>query len=231
MSDFLEEQKRIEEKIWSFAQIKCGVKVLDVGIGENAHSTKKLIGLGALVTAIDTDSKTLNKHRNLKIDLVQGGASQLPFISSEFDLSVAYFTLHEIDPNLHRRVVSELIRVSRSVMIVEPELGEDRLYGVYHDIWSRAMHSIGRFEDYRPITFWKMLLEECGADVAVCQKIAHEEKLMGIEADKFMKGVIGMVRNYGVPEGYVSEFRDLAEDMKHLGMRFSDISVVIGDVL
>jgi len=45
-----------------------------------------------------------------------------------------------------------------------------------------------------------------------------------------MKGVIGMVRNYGVPEGYVSEFRDLAEDMKHLGMRFSDISVVIGGV-
>jgi len=231
LSDFLEEQKRIEERIWSFAQIKCGVKVLDVGIGEDAHSAKKLIGLGALVTAIDTDSKTLNKHRNLKIDLVQGGASQLPFISSEFDLSVAYFTLHEIDPNLHQKVVSELIRVSRSVMIVEPELGEDRLYGVYHDIWSRAMHSIGRFEDYRSITYWKMLLEECGADVAVCQKIAHEEKLMGIEADKFMKGLIGMVRNYGVPEGYVSEFRDLAEDMKHLGMRFSDISVVIGDVL
>jgi hypothetical protein len=53
---------------------------------------------------------------------------------------------------------------------------------------------------------------------------------MGIEVDKFMKGVIGMVRNYSVPEGYVREFRDLAEDMKRLGMRFSDISVVIGDV-
>lgn len=230
MSDFLEEQKRIEEKIWSLAQIKCGVKVLDVGIGENAHSTKELIGLGALVTAMDTDSKTLNKHKNLKIYLVKGGASQLPFISSEFDFSVAYFTLHEIDPNLHQKVVSELIRVSQSVMMVEPELGEDRLYGVYRDIWSRAMHSIGRFEDYQPLTYWKKSLEECGANVVVCQKIAHEDKLMGIEADKFMKGVIGMVRNYGVPEGYVSEFRDLAEDVKRLGMSFSDISVVIGDV-
>jgi ubiquinone/menaquinone biosynthesis C-methylase UbiE len=78
LSDFLEEQKWIEERIWSLAQIKCGMKVLDVGIGENAHSTKKLIGLGALVTAMDTDSKTLNKHKNPKINLVQGGASQLP---------------------------------------------------------------------------------------------------------------------------------------------------------
>lgn len=231
MDDFAEERKRIEEKIWSLAQIKSGMKVLDVGIGEDAYSTKKIIDLGALVTAIDTDLKMLNKHKSLKINLIQASASQLPFISSAFDLSVAYFTLHEINPKLHTKVISELIRVSKRVMIVEPGLGEDRLYNVYHDIWSRAMHSIGKFEDYQSITYWKMLLEACGANVKVCGKITHKNKLVGDRADKFMEGVIRYVKSYGVPEKYVSEFHDLAEDMNHLGMRFSDISVVIGGVL
>lgn len=35
------------------------------------------------------------------------------------------------------------------------------------------------------------------------------------------------VKSYGISGKYLTEFRDLAEDIKHLGMRFSDISVVI----
>lgn len=206
------------------------MKVLDVGIGEDAHSTKKLIELGTSVTAIDIDSEKLNSHKDLDIELVCADACQLPFDPSAFDLSVAYFTLHEIDPELHPKVISELTRVSKRVMIAEPGPGEDRLYQAYSDIWRRAMHSIGKFEDYRPISYWKTTLEECGANVTVCERLLHRTRLIGVEAaDKFIGGLITHVKNYGLSEKYVTEFRNLAEDIKEVGMRFSDIAVVIGE--
>ena len=228
MSAYNEEQKRIEEKIWSFIHVKKGDKVLDVGVGGRAASTRRLLSLGAVVTALDINSRLLKKHRSLNANMVCGDISWLPFASSTFNFSLAYGTLHEVNPDLHQKVISELARVSQNVIIVEPDPVGDQLYSKFSDIWRRAMHSIGKFEDYQQLTYWRRLLEKSKARVLVCEKIAHERKLMGVEAERFIEETVENAKSYGVPERYLREFRDLTEDVKHLGMLLSDLNIIIG---
>jgi len=227
-NNFKKERERIRERIWSFIQIKDDV-VLDVGVGDEAHSTKKLIDLGAKVIAIDIDWKNLSKHKGIDAKLVQCDASQLPFRNSVFDLAVAYFTMHEINPELHLNVVSELARTSKKIMLIEANPGQDLVYMKCHDLWNKAMHALGKFEDLRELEYWKALVERYGFKLTIQEKIVHKEKMSPGEVDNFIRSSINAMNDYGISRKYIKEMRALAKDLKQKGMRLSDITVLIGE--
>lgn len=202
--------------------------VLDVGVGDKALSTKTLIELGAKVVAIDSDRKCLMKQKNLCAMLAQCDASQLPFGDSIFGLAVAFFTLHETNPSSHHRIVSEMARIARNVMIVEPMPNQDAVNRKYDDIWSRAMHEIDRFEDYRELGYWENLLRECNLRVTVCEELRAMCKIPPEKIGEFIKGTVAAMGSYGVPKKYVKELEDLENAMKIEGMRLSDRCVVMG---
>jgi len=225
LSEYEKEQKMIDQKIWSPPKIEKGL-MLDMGVGD---STRKLIGLGAKVVAVDSDLNNLVKQKNFDGMLVQCNASYLPFKDSVFELSVASFTLHEINPLLHLNVVSKMTRVSRRVMIVEPMPGQEPVNKRYDDLWSKAMHSIGRFEDYQEIMYWKKLMEKCGLRITICETFMGKNRMTSQEIDELIKRTVTLMNSYYVSKKYIEEIKDLGKDMINKGMRRSSIGVVIGE--
>ncbi|PIV68007.1 MAG: hypothetical protein COS08_07470 [Euryarchaeota archaeon CG01_land_8_20_14_3_00_38_12] len=222
------EQKMIDQKIWSLPKIEKGL-TLDMGVGDKGFSTRKLIELGAKVVAVDSDLNNLIKQKNLGNILIQCSALHLPFKSSVFVLSVAFFTLHEINPRLHLNVVSEMARVSRKIMIVEPMPGQEDINRRQDNIWSKAMHSIGRFEDYQEIMYWKKLMEKCGLRITICETFRGKNRIPPQKVDEFIKGTVTLMNSYDVSKKHIEEIKDLGKDMINKGMRRSSIDVVIGE--
>jgi len=92
------ELMRVEKEIWSLLDVKR-LTVIDFGVG---NSIRKLVELGARVIGVDSDFKRLREHKDLDIELVNCDVANLPFGRKIADLSVFYFTLHEIDPGSMR---------------------------------------------------------------------------------------------------------------------------------
>lgn len=225
LSEYEKEQKIMEQKIWALPKIEKGL-ALDIGVGD---STRKLIGLGAKVVAVDSDLNNLIKQ-NFDGMIVQCNASYLPFKNSVFELSVASFTLHEINPLLHLNVVSEMTRVSRRVMIVEPMPAQEPVNKRYDDLWSKTMHSIGRFEDYQEIMYWKKLMEKCGLRITICETFMGKNRMTSQEIDELIKRTVTLMNSYYVSKKYTEEIKDLGKDMRNKGMKRSSIGVVIGEI-
>jgi len=110
------ELTRVEKEIWSSLDVK-GLTVIDLGV---ENSTRKLVELGARVIGVDSDFKRLRGYKDLDVELVNCDVANLPFGRKIADLSVFYFTLHEIDPRKHEDVLSVVYEISSKVMIVEP---------------------------------------------------------------------------------------------------------------
>lgn len=228
MPVFEQERVRIREEIWSLLDLNPGHRVLDVGVGHTAHSRYKLIELGTRTTSIDLDWPILHKHRTVDANSVQSNAAQMPFRRQIFELSLANFTFHEIDPLLHKQAMSELRRVSKRIMIAEPALGEDLLCKRFQDIWTESMHGIKKFEDYKPADYWIGILKVCGVEVTLVEKFPSRIRLRGQEAKDYMKTVIDNLREEGVPDKYVDKMLVLARDVVEKGMIFYDVNVMIG---
>jgi hypothetical protein len=91
--------------------------------------------------------------------------------------TVFCFTLHEIDPRMHRSVISNARRISPRIIVVEPSPDGCPAYRRFARLWHEAMHSIGRFEDYQPISYWKNLIQSCGFRVTTSKKIKQKSLL------------------------------------------------------
>mgnify|MGYP001083487843 CR=1 FL=1 len=90
---------KINKEFCSSINVK-DLTVIDFGVGE---STEMLINLGAKVMAVDRDVEKLKEYDNLGIPLIKCDIANLPFDNRIADLAVFYFTLHEIDPRLHKK--------------------------------------------------------------------------------------------------------------------------------
>lgn len=227
MTAFEAERRRLRNKVWSFVDIDQGTRVLDVGVGRDAHSLKKLLELGLVVTSIDVDLAALRKHDTHGASFVQCNAACLPLRKRTFVLSMANFTFHEIDPMLHLEVFAELCRVSERIMIIEPTLGTDPVYRRYQQIWTEAMHSIDQFEDYQTVACWIRLLKKCDAEIAVSEQLSSSVRLVGPEAKKYMAVVLEDMREEGVSEKYIKKMMTIGRNMENEGMVFSDINVIV----
>ena len=63
----------------------------------------------------DKDKEKLRKYVSSDASLIQCDIIKIPFHAKIADLAVFYFTLHEIDPNLHRDVILSARRVSSKI--------------------------------------------------------------------------------------------------------------------
>jgi len=214
-----------EEEIWSSTSIK-GLTVIDFGTGE---STKKLIDLGAKVITVDRDAEKFKKYGNLGIQLIKCEITNLPFNNKIADLAVFYFTLHEIDPLLHKEAISNACKVSSKIMVVEPYPKGCPAYQRYAELWRRAMHSVGRFEDYQPISYWKELIESCGFEIVVLKRIRQNRDIPLGVLEETVHCIIDEWRKLSVESKYVNEMSEFLKYAKRNGMRWSDLIVMIGE--
>ncbi len=211
--------------IWSFIDVE-GLTVIDFGVGE---STKKLVNLGARVIAVDWNVENLIKYDDLGIPLIKCDIASLPFNARTADLAVFYFTLHEIDPLVHKEAVSNVYRVSSKIMVVEPSPKGCLTYQRYAELWRKAMHSIGRFEDYRPVSYWKKLIERCGFEITVLKRVRQDRDISHEVLEEEIRRIIDEWRKLSVGSKYVNEMDEFLEYAKRNGMRWSDLIVMIGE--
>lgn len=130
----------IRERVFDFTSPEKGAKILDVctGTGKQAFAFGKK---GFDIVGIDFSEEMLriavrkNRYDNVRFTI--GDAENLPFKEDHFDVSCISFGLHEMPELVRKKVVGELIRVTKphgKIIIVDYALpeGEIRRFLFYH---------------------------------------------------------------------------------------------------
>lgn len=227
MNEFEQEQEKIRKEIWSLINVENSL-IIDVGVGENAKSTKTLIEKGAQIIAVDISIKALKKHKDMDATLVCCNIVNMPFKAGIFDVMFFYFTLHEIDPLLHDVIVSQAALTSSQVVIVEPAPAETPGYQRYEELWREAMHAVGKFEDYREQSYWEELLQTHGFDLTLSKKVEHTQQVPFETREEMIRFTVGWFRDEGMPDKYIDKAENLLEYAGE-DMRLSDIIMVVGE--
>lgn len=228
LSPYEMEQKEIEEKIWSFLDVE-DLTVIDFGVGQYAESTQKLVDMGATVIGVDNDADALTKYKDLSAHLIQCDIRNLPFRPHTADAAVFHFILHEIDPALHEDIISEVASIVGQVMIVEPTPGTSPAYKRYGELWRDAMHAVGKFEDYRPPSYWETLIQTNLFNVVLSQTIEHKENIPLEIIERIVHFTLENWKEEGVPPQYNDRMKNFLEYAKEEGMKWSDVAVIIGE--
>ncbi len=220
-SEYSEERRRIDREVWSFVEpIVKGKTVIDVGVGD---STKKLVKLGAITIGVDRDLQKLKEASGFPIlcDFLH------PPFRGKADVVVFYFTLHEIGPLLHTKAISIARELAPRIVIVEPSPEGNEVYNEYAELWRVAMYSIGRFEDYKPIEYWRSLLE--GSDFRISSKTIRWRVNVPLdELKEIINATIEEWRRLRVKQEYIEGLKDLLKRAKEIGFGWSDVNVLVG---
>lgn len=224
-SAFEKEQEKVKTQIWSLIPVEHAV-VLDVGVGLHAGSTKTLIDKGAAVIAVDSDFNALVMHKELDALFVCCNIEDMPFKSNTIDVTVLYFTLHEIDPVLHTSIVAQIARISSQIIIVEPTPGTTPSYQRYETVWRQSMHAVGKFEDYQPVEYWETLVKN-GFNQVTSALLVHREEVPFEVLKDMVSFTVEWLEKEDAPEEYIEKTKNL---LKYAGeeMRVSDVAVVKG---
>ncbi|MBU7016737.1 MAG: methyltransferase domain-containing protein [Theionarchaea archaeon] len=227
MNRFEQEQETIRNIIWSLINAE-NLLICDVGVGENARSTKTLIEKGAHVVAVDISSKALKKLKDIDAALVCCNIVEMPFKSEILDVIFFYYTLHEINPSLHDVIVSQAALTSSQVIIVEPAPGDTPGYKRYEELWREAMHAVKKFEDYQSPSYWEKLLQTHGFTITLSERIEHSQQVPLETREELIKFTSGWFKEEGVPDKYISRAQNL---IKYAGedMKLSDITIIMGE--
>jgi SAM-dependent methyltransferase len=144
----------------------AGKRLLDVGCGDGALALE-FVRLGAVVTGLDTDSEIIAAARrrigiaSTQMQLIEGGAEELPFADGTFDRVVAVTVLcfvHDVG-----RAVAEMARVLRpGGRLVIGELGYWSLWAVHRRIRGWLGHPIWRAAEFRTAKELRGLAQAAG---------------------------------------------------------------------
>ena len=178
--------------------------------------------------AIDKDKEKLRKYVGSDASLIQCNITKIPFHAKIADLAVFYFTLHKIDPNLHRDVILSARRISSKIMVVEPFPSGCPAYEIYADVWRRAMHSIGKFEGYQKASYWKRLIEDCGFKIVISKRIKQKVKIPFKVLRKIVQNTIKEWKKANVNVRYIWEMEKFLDFANTKEVHWSDLLVIIG---
>lgn len=217
------EQKRIWNEILSDLEAG-GSKVIDVGIGE---STKKLAEAGADVIGVDCEMKK-PKECEMDLPLVKCDIANFPFEKQIADLTVFCFTLHEINPRKHAEAVHIASVISPRLAVIEPSPEGGPIYQRYRNVWQKAMESIGKYEEYRPFSYWKDLVKREGFAITTSRKIKQQANIPSSVLENIVQDAITDMEEWGVQAQYIQDMKELLDDAREQGMRWSPLLVVIG---
>jgi len=152
---------RDEEKFFGRIRDLISVKdksVLDIGgAGEEAVFAHKMEEWGADVTVLD------NSERRLKLGSIKGilaDASSIPLPDKTFDVVSAFLMLHEVPPSFHPKVLGEMKRVGKSMVILErrPSVLSNPDEEKLRELGDKLADSVGEIEKPQPKDHWLSVL-------------------------------------------------------------------------
>ena len=221
--DYEKDFKRVMEEVWSTINFR-DLLVIDVGVG---YSTRKLVELRARAVEVDIYFKPLMKLNDLKIPLMKCNFIEFPFKNRVADLVLFFFTLHEVDPQLHGKFIQTARQMAPKIMIVEPSPHGCPEYLVYARIWRKAMHSIGKFEDYQPLTYWTKLVEENGFKIQVVKEIPWNTTIPKQVLDKMIQSIVEEWAELSVSPKYINMLKEFGKKARN--MKWSNIVVIVAE--
>lgn len=207
---------------------KAGQRVLDIGVGSKAYSAKMMLDKKLKVVGVDIDFDCKVQSDELGFPICICDACSLPFKDDSYDFSLAFFSMHEIDPKKHKDVLSETKRISNAVVIIEPLPSTDKTGKIYGKIWQMAMDSVGKFEVYQPLGYWVSLVSGLKPKKISQFQLKMAKRVTNTNADDFCKQSIEHFKKIGVNNGFIGELYELAEKIKINGMEHSDVIIIIG---
>lgn len=126
---------RVRDRVVDLADAEKGSKILDVccGTGGQAFAFGRR---GYSVTGIDLSEDMLeiaerrNRYRNVRFMLAD--AINIPFRDNYFDVSCISFGLHDMPQDIRERVLDEMKRVSKKIVIIDYNIPKNRLHRFLH---------------------------------------------------------------------------------------------------
>jgi len=111
-NDYLRENYfEILERVITLADLKKGMKVLDIGVGTGLLTER--LPKGLLNSGIDISEKMLikAKEKNLPIKLQKGSFLDIPVADNEFHRIISTFAFHHLSPQEKEKAFIEMDRV------------------------------------------------------------------------------------------------------------------------
>ncbi len=208
--EFAREARRIESLIWDATAITDEESVLFCGFTNSEALIERALAHGARVTVIESNERAILDNRHRKVRVLRGSTSVIPARDNSFDVAVAHHYLHEVDPFFHAQIVSELARIARRVVIVEPSPPTDALGQRIAMLYSRAKREFGAFENYQPLDYWRKLLSIVKAEVTQAifafSKVPPREYLFDT-----IELLLHTIESQDAPAPYIEELRKLAD--------------------
>jgi len=124
---------------------------------------------------------------------------------------------------------AEGIKFSSKIMVVEPSPEGCPAYQRYAELWRSSMHSIGKFEDYQPISYWKRLIQSCGFKIVVLKKIKQNMDVPPAVLEQIVQSTIEEWKKLSVESKYINKMKEFLEYAKKNGMKWSDLVLIIGE--
>ncbi len=213
------------DKAWSLVDVG-GLTVVDFGAGK---STKRLLQMGANVIAVDRDLERLKEFVDAGVPVVVCDFVDFPFRCRFADLAVFHFSLHEVDPARHHDIVTMARQIAPRILIIEPSPEGGLAFRRFYELWREAMESVGRFEEYKSLEYWRGLVESCGFDVELSERAVQDYPIPRDEVEKLAREAVDLWRRLGVPESIVREMLEFPGYVERVGgMWWSDLLVVLG---
>jgi len=207
--EFLRESRRIDQLIWDAMSLLRGERVLFLGYGNDVAWVRRANEIGVLVSVLESDETKIGELADLGVRLLRGSPTMIPARDESFDAIVAFHYLHEIDPTFHAQVVSELARVGRRVVVVEPAPPSDALGKRIAQLYQRAKYEAGAFEEYQPIDYWRKLLAMVKADVLM-QQFTFTRLAPRFAVEETVDLILETMTVEQMPQNYLDELRELA---------------------
>ena len=103
---------KMRRKITKISNVTTGMKILEVacGTGTQAVRFKKA---GAEYTGVDLSPAMLEVAGARNLKCIHADGTKLPLEDNLFDLSTITLALHEVDPEISKKLVLEMLRVTK----------------------------------------------------------------------------------------------------------------------
>ncbi len=225
-SSYLAEEYRVRRQIYdSLMRLSRLDTVIDVGCGESTNAILSSTE-SSFVICIDVELRKVNVDSRERLEVVQADARYLPLRSDCCDAATFIFTLHEIDPRTHRDVLLEARRIARYIVIAEPSPYGVELYERFWRIYSEAMRSVGRFEEYRDKEYWATLLREAGFRIVFEEIVEWRVPVPKEVLSEIVRNIVEEWKRLGVDRRYVEDIESILRSDKEF--RWSNITLLIG---
>jgi hypothetical protein len=209
VTDFQRESYRIDQMVWDAMALLRDERVLFCGFANDGAWVKRAAEIGVDVHVIESDEAKISQLSDLNVKTLRGSTTMIPARDGSYDAVVAFHYLHEIDPTFHAQIVSELARVGKRVVVVEPAPPADPLGRRIAELYSKAKYEAGSFEEYQPIDYWRKLLAMVKADVFM-QQITFTRLAPRFAIEETVSLILEAMEIEAMPASYLEELRELA---------------------